>query len=252
VEAAENGLFPLLRASMAGRLGALGGRYADVHRNVREDAALAGVLAFTLGRDSCCVDVGSHGGRVLQEMLRCAPEGRHIAFEPIPALARDLARRFPTVDVRESALADVDGSTTFEHVVSEPAYSSLHARAGTARGWPDHIGPEDVQTIDVRMERLDSALPDGWAPDLLKIDVEGAEARVLAGAAETIARHRPVVVFEHMGSDNGSDSDSEEVWALVAGFGLRIYDMAGSGPYGRERFLASAAQLANTNYVCRR
>ncbi len=32
--------------------------------------------------------------------------------------------------------------------------------------------------------------------DMMKIDVEGAEGRVVIGAADTIARHRPIVVSE--------------------------------------------------------
>ena len=35
------------------------------------------------------------------------------------------------------------------------------------------------------------------AVDLIKIDVEGAESLVLQGAAETIAKHKPAIIWEH-------------------------------------------------------
>jgi hypothetical protein len=35
-----------------------------------------------------------------------------------------------------------------------------------------------------------------WPPDFIKIDVEGAERLVLAGAQETLRSHRPLVLFE--------------------------------------------------------
>jgi FkbM family methyltransferase len=63
------------------------------------------------------------------------------------------------------------------------------------------------QTIDWREDRLteirtmaiDSL---GLARlDLLKIDVEGMELQVLAGAAQTIARCRPIVIVEHLKTD---------------------------------------------------
>jgi len=46
----------------------------------------------------------------------------------------------------------------------------------------------------VQAYRLDDLeLP---APDLIKIDCEGAEMQVLQGAAETLRKHRPVVHLE--------------------------------------------------------
>jgi hypothetical protein len=47
----------------------------------------------------------------------------------------------------------------------------------------------------VRIDDLD--LP---PPDVMKIDVEGSEVSLLHGAAETIRRHRPVIVIEVSGT----------------------------------------------------
>jgi FkbM family methyltransferase len=51
----------------------------------------------------------------------------------------------------------------------------------------DNCAPEQITCV-----ALDEALP-GFRPNLIKLDVEGAEPDALAGAARTIARHRPAL-----------------------------------------------------------
>src|SRR6267154_4469284 len=75
-------------------------------RNRLDDRQLGLLLALTLERDSCCIDVGSHRGSFLELALRYAPFGQHMAFEPLPDLADELRERFPAVDVRATALAE--------------------------------------------------------------------------------------------------------------------------------------------------
>lgn len=62
-------------------------------------------------------------------------------------------------------------------------------------------------TIDAAIES--GRLPD---PDVVKIDVEGAELAVLRGMARTLRRARPVVVFE---VDAPSSADAEQRYASV-------------------------------------
>jgi FkbM family methyltransferase len=49
----------------------------------------------------------------------------------------------------------------------------------------------------VRLDALDQALPEGYRPHFVKIDVEGAELGVPRSGAETPARHRPHIAIEH-------------------------------------------------------
>lgn len=188
------------------------------------------LIAYCLAPGDNCIDVGAHAGDVLREMIRVAPEGRHIAYEPIPALAAALEREFPGVDVRAAALADRAGEASFVHVRSNPAYSGLRVRT--------YPGAEQLETIAVRTERLDDSLPAGYVPALIKVDVEGAELSVFRGAVETLARHRPIVFFEHgQGAAEHYGASSSEIHdVLVAQAGLRIFDERGGGPYSRAAF----------------
>jgi FkbM family methyltransferase len=219
--------------------------YRLIDRTARREALdnehLCVLLAGSLAPDANCIDVGAHSGSVLGEIVRCAPQGRHIAYEPLPHLAGVLAREYPQVDVRAAALSDHDGEASFVHDRTEPMRSTLRPHAFTDE--------QHATTISVHVERLDAVLPADYVPVLIKIDVEGTEAEVLRGARETLRRHRPIVVFEH---GWGGTSSSAEVFSILVDLaGLRIYDMDGAGPYSLADFEAMYPQPTMWNWIAR-
>lgn len=191
------------------------------------------VIAATLRPDGQAIDVGAHTGSILREIVRVAPRGNHLAFEPLPYCCDQLRRDFPAVEVRNAALSDETGTTSFIHVEAAPEYSGMRERA--------YPGYEDAprRVLTVRTERLDETLPEGFHPSLIKIDVEGAELLVLRGAAETLRAHRPIVIFEHgIGAADRYGYGSEDIHDLLCGeLGMRIFDLDGDGPYARARFI---------------
>lgn len=207
--------------------------FDPIARDGRDNDMLRVILAATLSPDSDVVDVGAHHGAVLRDIVRCAPRGRILAYEPLPEMAAALRAEFPDVDVRQKALSDEAGESGFSHIVDLPAYSGLRLRS-----LPE--GEHEIREIEVQRERLDDALPDGFAPALIKIDVEGGELGVLRGAHETIRRDRPVIVFEHgEGASEHYGGSSGDLHDLLCGeCGLRIYDLAGEGPFSRAEFEA--------------
>jgi len=198
-------------------------------RNARDDRQLQLLLAVTLKEDSCCVDIGAHRGSFLEQALRYSPRGQHIAFEPLPDLAAELRRRFPTVEVRASALSNTTGTAEFIRYRARPALSGLRAR--------EHVHAH-AETLEVPLVRLDDALPEGYAPRVIKIDVEGAEGQVLQGAVATMLRHRPLVVFEHgkTGAPHYGTAPHHVYALLVEQARLQLFDMDGDGPLSLVRF----------------
>lgn len=202
-----------------------------LRRDLRDHAAARVVIAMALPPDGDAVDVGAHDGDVLAVMARVAPEGRRLAYEPIPELHARLVAEFPQDDVRMAALSDETGTAEFVHVIDAPGFSGLRERS--------YPGDPARRRIEVRTERLDDALPEGFRPRLLKVDVEGAELQVLRGAAETLARERPVVLFEHGqgAAERYGEGSSAALHDLLVGHaGLRIFDLAGEGPFCRAQF----------------
>jgi len=218
---------------------------AHVRADIRENERLVTLLEGLLEPDSDCLDVGAHEGAVLREIVRIAPRGHHVAWEPLPPFARRLRDEFPAVEVHEAALSDRAGERAFAHVVDAPGWSGFLARPGPGGG--------PVDTITVRCERLDDALPDDIRPVFVKIDVEGAEEQVLLGAVETLSRHRPVVAFEHgLGSADHYGTTPERIHELFAGrLGYGIYGLNGDGPYDTERFVEVYRVGERVNFLAR-
>jgi FkbM family methyltransferase len=206
---------------------------AELRKGVDSQLTLAAAIRRVLTPSMNCVDVGAYAGDILKVMVEFAPDGRHFAWEPLPYMASRLRSRFPTVDVRCAALSDRDGETTFIHVKSRPTYSGILPRA--------YPSIENLEEITVKTQRLDSALPKGYVPHLLKIDVEGAELQVLEGAANTLRRYRPLVFFEHgRGGADYYGTTGGQVYDFLSNCGLRISDVEGSRTYSLEAFEAAS------------
>jgi FkbM family methyltransferase len=218
---------------------------AHVRADIRDHDRLVALLEEVLRPDSDCLDVGAHRGSVLAEIVRLAPLGSHVAWEPLPRLAAQLREEFPSVEVREAALSDRSGERSFAHVLDDPGWSGFLSRPTPAGG--------RVDTITVRCERLDDVLPDAVLPALIKIDVEGAEEQVLLGASETMRRHRPIVAFEHgRGSADRYGTTPERLHELLGdGLGYEIYGLEGDGPYSAARFGEIFRRGERVNFVAR-
>jgi FkbM family methyltransferase len=178
-------------------------------------------------------------------MVRSAPGRRHVAVEPIPALASALWSRFPDIDVYAGALSDRAGEREFAHVTTREGWSGFERR-------PTPDAADRIQTIRVQTTTLDDLVGDRDVA-FVKIDVEGAELEVLRGGRTTLRRCRPVVAFEHgLGSADHYGTQPDQVYDLLADdLGMEIHDLEGGGPYGRTGFSAAFWNQDRVNFVAR-
>ncbi len=199
----------------------------------REAIGIGAVLACSLDDRATYVDIGANRGQVLREAVRVAPRARHIAFEPIPALARELAGTFPGVDCRQMALGAQAEVTQFCHFTRLDGWSGLRRspEVSDERGAPEYITVE-VSTLDAQLE--------GVTPSVIKVDVEGAELAVLEGGRSVLARARPLVIFEHVpGAAALYEAAPEALWDLLADLDYAIFSVTGDGPFTRSAFTAA-------------
>jgi FkbM family methyltransferase len=192
----------------------------EERRNRLDDARLCRIIQ-RLPVDANIVDVGASHGTVLEWGVRYAPRGRHTAFEPLPDIAADLQHRFPSVRVVEAAVADKRGTASFWR-------ARIDTRSSLRR-------IEDSIETTVQTVTLDDEID--VPPALVKIDVEGGEALVLAGALGTLRDSRPTIVFEHgQASRELFGIPSADVFDLLDALDMEIFNLSGAGPYSRQEF----------------
>lgn len=217
-------------------------------KNLKYDYETLHVFKKVLKKNSNCIDVGSHKGDILKKMIKYAPNGIHMAFEPLPDLHKKLKNRFGKKHkIYSFALCDKKGFSTFNFVTTNPAYSGLKKRSY------DYPG-EKEKSIEVETDSLDNIIPENFKIDLIKIDVEGGELQVLQGAEKTIKKYLPYIIFEHgIGAADHYGTKPEQIFDLLTGCGLKIslmeYFLAGKEPLDKQEFCGQFNKRYNYYFI---
>jgi FkbM family methyltransferase len=171
------------------------------------------------------LDIGANRGQSLMSLWVTCRRPRIVAFEPISGLAKKLREASPPglERVEEVALARETGEADIHiPVYNGYVYDGLAALDEGDADWLAHdrmyrYRPDRLEMLTERVEirTLDSY---GLEPDIVKIDVQGAERQVVEGAVETLERTHPVLLVE---------APSADVIDVVARFGYRPYAYAG-------------------------
>jgi FkbM family methyltransferase len=203
------------------------------------DFAEMGFLLHLLRPDDLFADVGANVG-VWTVLASGVCGARTVAAEPAAETLRHL-----------DATIALNGLTA----LVEPRAVALGAAPGrlpftTGRGATNRLAApgEAVAVREVPVETLDSLFADR-APLLLKVDVEGAEAAVLAGGARVLADPAlKAAILETSGHGDrlGADSGDAAVHAAMAAAGFAAHDY---DPFTRALTPRAGPGRPNTLYL---
>jgi FkbM family methyltransferase len=153
-------------------------------------------------------DVGANiGWYSMLAARQVGPTGRVIAFEPFlinAAYVREnaISNRLDNVMVIPAGVSDHDGWATFLDKGSlEGRLSESHSRAQAERWATQDQRVKGSAVVPVLSLDKWIAANDQPPPNLLKIDVEGAEAGVLNGMTETLRTAKPTLIIELHGTN---------------------------------------------------
>ena len=183
-------------------------------------AFLALLAALPGSQGGAFWDIGANIGLYSWSCAQARPDFRVVSFEPdaknLECLRRTSAAwKLSRHDIVPCAVADTIGRTTFFTDEVSRATGSLEPAGRTFNA--THYGAVP-RGIEVETVTIDGLIAQGFAPPLIvKIDVEGAELRVLRGGHRLLSERRPILLLEIFG-------DRAQTFALLEECGYLCFD----------------------------
>lgn len=191
----------------------------------RYDAMQLAWMVENLAEGDFALDIGANCGQCAVVMAaRCGAGGRTIAFEPNPHARAVLARNFdlnPSVKratIEDFACSDTSGGKVTLYDNGNAANSALVALVASAPAG-------DAQdSFEVPVTMLDDYISERSLPEprLVKIDTEGAEIRILKGAAKLLDGHASILCELHPYAWPQFGNSLQELQELLERHGRRM------------------------------
>lgn len=173
-------------------------------------------------------DVGAHHGETAQRFISAFPDAALYCFEPFPDSYRELSKNaagYKDAILEAFGFSDQPGAQEFYSNQSSPTNSLLRLAPMAAETWRnDSLRPSS--SVRCEFATIDCYLAEKGisSVDLLKLDVQGAEYRVLRGADRSLreGRIRNIYLEIIVGRTYEGQKSLGEYLSLLDSFGFRV------------------------------
>lgn len=190
-------------------------------------------------------DVGAHHGWMSMWALPLVgQEGAVHSFEPSPANLAILewhknTNRFADWTIVPRAVSDEDAESGRLYLI-DSGDSPMNSLTAGVPGTPLMKG-RDISTIPIQTVTLDTYCAEAGArPDLLKVDVEGAELLVLQGAIKLLSESHPTLILAVHPYWLPTGQSPAQIREFLDAHGYAVFDSKGQ----------PAGSLASGEYLC--
>jgi FkbM family methyltransferase len=193
---------------------------------------LAKFMILNINEGSQFLDIGAHYGYfALLAATLVGNKGMVYAFEPSVKNNRLLhlnCSNKKNITVFEEAISEMKETLTFyefPNLYSE--YNSMDVEQFKQEPWFQNFKPE---RIDIQATTIDNITQEGaFIPALIKIDVEGAEYKVIKGADTFLQHHTPILIIEYVSPERHNEAHKKAVQLLVERHGYKTYTIQNDG-----------------------
>jgi FkbM family methyltransferase len=184
------------------------------------DVALRRVQLLNHHGVGTVIDGGAGSGQYGRALRRYGFRGRIISFEPLPqscAALRAVAASDEAWDVHCQALWDEAGEAPLHQAGNLVSSSLLPMRSRHVDAEPDSAVVSDVNVATVRLDDVADA---SEGDVFVKLDVQGAERRALAGGKTLLGQASGLQLEVSLVSLYDGDMLIDEAFAVAAGYGM--------------------------------
>ena len=141
-------------------------------------------------------DIGANVGNTTENLSQLVPQGTVYAIEMDTSTFEILSQReFVNNNVKllNVALSDKEGEVTIYSGTGDSCTFNIIGNSSCAHMRMDHVprGTVKCVTLDWLVSKINIQ------PDILKVDVEGAESKVLAGAKKVLQKCKLAIIENH-------------------------------------------------------
>lgn len=210
--------------------------YSRVKDFVGETKMLEEILDRLEG-DEQYWDVGANIGTHSVFPAKKLANGHVTAFEPMPAVSErlktNLSKNVPTErwTVEQVGLYSENGQTTMQAGSDDPG-SGTHAISNKGN-------------VKIELQRADNYIESNNIPDVVKIDVEGAELEVLSGFGDYLSDIKLLIVEVHPTELEKYGGTEEQVLDYLDAAGLEIRERIKRDPSGDTYHAIAESQQDN-------
>lgn len=194
------------------------------------------LLRFMNTGEPVILDVGANVGQTIDLILGKLPGAKIIAFEPSSKICQQLRRTHGSLcwQIWNLALSDQDGTRIFTNYENSVFSSLLKLKPSDEHRLPEIHEAEEEAVAVRRLDGLASELGVGEI-DLLKIDTQGNDLRVLHGAEALFraGRVKRVLVELNFFQMYENEGDAIAIMSFLKSHGLHLVELYEKSRNGR-------------------
>jgi FkbM family methyltransferase len=188
------------------------------------------------------LDIGANTGLFTLVTLAANPQAKVMSFEPVPHVYKRLLSHIEMngwldrCDVKNLAVSNTVGETKL-HIPFEDVPLSASLNPQGFRGYEGYLIDIDVTTIDTICSQNEPI-------DLIKIDAEGFDDKVLLGMYRILSNSAPTIIVEC-----NYDGPFLAVETILSQFGYRFFHLRPEGPILMNKIVPDEKKLYR-NFLC--
>lgn len=188
------------------------------------------------------LDIGANTGLFTLLALAANSQAKVISFEPVPNVYQRLVSHInlngwsDRCQAKNQAVSNQVGETKL-HIPFEDVPLSASLNPQGFRGYKGYL-------IDIPVTTIDAVCSHNQPIDLIKIDVEGFEDKVLQGMEQVLLHSTPTLIIEC-----NSDGPFLAVETLLKKLGYRFFHLRLEGPVAMNRIVPDEKKLYR-NFLC--